>query len=58
MITALHGCSLPCFSLPCAVDVLTTGTYSRLPACIRVWFNQSVSHTSYRNDLWFSRWSL
>ena len=30
------GCSLPCFSLPCAVDVLTTGTYSRLPSCIRV----------------------
>ena len=30
------GCSLPSFSLPCAVDVLTTGTYSRLPSCIRV----------------------
>jgi mediator of RNA polymerase II transcription subunit 14 len=26
---------LPCFSLPCAIDVLTTGTYSRLPACIK-----------------------
>ena len=27
---------LPNFSLPCAIDVLTTGTYSRLPTCIRV----------------------
>jgi len=36
MMTASVGCSLPCFSLPCAVDVLTTGTYSRLPTCIRV----------------------
>ncbi|XP_064603828.1 mediator of RNA polymerase II transcription subunit 14-like [Liolophura sinensis] len=26
---------LPNFSLPCAVDVLTTGTYPRLPSCIR-----------------------
>ncbi|XP_076466284.1 mediator of RNA polymerase II transcription subunit 14-like isoform X3 [Babylonia areolata] len=26
---------LPSFSLPCAIDVLTTGTYPRLPACIR-----------------------
>ena len=27
---------LPSFSLPCAVDVLTLGTYPRLPACIKV----------------------
>lgn len=26
---------LPCFSLPYAVDVLTTGTYPRLPTCIK-----------------------
>ncbi|KAK7108033.1 mediator of RNA polymerase II transcription subunit 14-like isoform X2 [Littorina saxatilis] len=26
---------LPSFSLPCAIDVLTTGTYPRLPTCIR-----------------------
>ncbi|XP_041355183.1 mediator of RNA polymerase II transcription subunit 14-like isoform X2 [Gigantopelta aegis] len=26
---------LPCFSLPVAIDVLTTGTYPRLPTCIR-----------------------
>ncbi|KAL8611339.1 hypothetical protein ACOMHN_014394 [Nucella lapillus] len=26
---------LPSFSLPCAIDVLTTGTYPRLPSCIR-----------------------
>ena len=27
---------LPSFSIPCAIDVLTTGTYPRLPACIKV----------------------
>lgn len=27
---------LPNFHIPAAVEVLTTGTYSRLPACIRV----------------------
>ena len=27
---------LPSFSLPCAIDVLTTGTYPRLPTCIKV----------------------
>lgn len=32
--TLVHA-RLPSFSLPCAVDVLTTGTYSRLPSCIR-----------------------
>jgi len=26
---------LPNFSLPCAIDVLTLGTYPRLPTCIR-----------------------
>ncbi len=33
--TLVHA-RLPCFSLPCAIDVLTTGTYPRLPACIKV----------------------
>jgi len=32
--TLVHA-RLPSFSLPCAVDVLTTGSYPRLPACIR-----------------------
>ena len=27
---------LPSFSIPCAIDVLTTGTYPRLPTCIKV----------------------
>ncbi|GFR84683.1 mediator of RNA polymerase II transcription subunit 14 [Elysia marginata] len=31
----LASARLPSFSLPCAVDVLTTGTYPRLPTCIR-----------------------
>ena len=26
---------LPSFSIPCAIDVLTTGTYPRLPSCIK-----------------------
>ncbi len=34
--TLVHA-RLPSFSLPCAIDVLTTGTYPRLPACIKVW---------------------
>lgn len=29
---------LPSFQLPCAVEVLTLGTYSKLPTCIRVSF--------------------
>ena len=37
MVCLLGACRrLPSFSLPCAIDVLTTGTYPRLPACIRV----------------------
>ncbi|CAG5131331.1 unnamed protein product [Candidula unifasciata] len=31
----LASARLPSFSLPSAIDVLTTGTYPRLPACIR-----------------------
>ena len=40
---------LPSFSLPCAIDVLTTGTYPRLPTCIKVkcmfWF---LAHLVYQ----------
>ncbi|XP_076370105.1 mediator complex subunit 14 isoform X1 [Tachypleus tridentatus] len=32
--TLVHA-RLPSFHIPCAVDVLTLGTYSRLPTCIR-----------------------
>ncbi|CAH1798713.1 unnamed protein product [Owenia fusiformis] len=32
--TLVHA-RLPNFSLPCAIDVLTTGSYPRLPNCIR-----------------------
>jgi len=35
--TLVHA-RLPNFHIPAAVEVLTTGTYSRLPACIRVSF--------------------
>ena len=31
----LVSARLPSFSIQCAVDVLTTGTYPRLPACIK-----------------------
>ena len=33
--TLVHA-RLPNFHIPAAVEVLTTGTYSRLPVCIRV----------------------
>jgi mediator of RNA polymerase II transcription subunit 14 len=33
--TLVHA-RLPNFHIPAAVEVLTTGTYCRLPACIRV----------------------
>ena len=33
---------LPAFSIPVAVDVLTSGTYPRLPTCIRVGITLSV----------------
>lgn len=36
--TLVHA-RLPNFHIPAAVEVLTTGTYSRLPACIRVIYN-------------------
>jgi len=33
--TTLVQARLPSFQLPCAVEVLTLGTYSRMPTCIR-----------------------
>lgn len=33
--TLVHA-RLPNFHVPAAVEVLTTGTYNRLPTCIRV----------------------
>lgn len=40
--TLVHA-RLPNFHIPAAVEVLTTGTYSRLPACIRVsWFKLNI----------------
>lgn len=33
--TVVHA-RLPNFHIPAAVEILTTGSYSRLPACIRV----------------------
>lgn len=32
--TLVHA-RLPNFHIPAAVEILTTGTYSRLPSCIR-----------------------
>lgn len=40
-----YVCRLPCFSLPCAVDVLTTGAYPRLPACIKVNYGARLTLT-------------
>lgn len=40
--TFLYVIRLPSFSLPCAIDVLTTGTYPRLPTCIKVSYCFSV----------------
>lgn len=46
---------LPTFSLPCAIDVLTLGSYPRLPSCIRVsvsefvddWFMNNFAHFTH-----------
>lgn len=35
--TLVHA-RLPNFHIPAAVEILTTGTYSRLPTCIRYFF--------------------
>lgn len=43
--TLVHA-RLPNFHIPAAVEVLTTGTYSRLPACIRV-ITYDISLTIY-----------
>lgn len=39
---ALVHARLPSFAIPYAIDVLTTGSYPRLPTCIRV-NNSAVS---------------
>lgn len=36
--TLVHA-RLPNFHIPAAVEILTTGTYSRLPTCIRYGFS-------------------
>lgn len=43
--TLVHA-RLPNFHIPAAVEVLTTGTYSRLPSCIRVGIIFSTSKVS------------
>lgn len=44
---------LPNFHIPAAVEVLTTGTYSRLPACIRekIVPPDPITNTEKRNTL-------
>lgn len=44
--TLVHA-RLPNFHIPAAVEVLTTGTYSRLPACIRVIHNFNFFISNY-----------
>jgi Mediator complex subunit MED14. len=47
--TVVHA-RLPNFHIPAAVEVLTTGSYSRLPACIRVILLFSFRlHATYLN---------
>lgn len=45
---ALVHARLPSFAIPFAIDVLTTGSYPRLPTCIRVslFLNLSAFHNS------------
>lgn len=44
---ALVHARLPSFAIPFAIDVLTTGSYPRLPTCIRVssqtWFSAALN---------------
>lgn len=40
--TLVHA-RLPNFHVPAAIEVLTTGTYSRLPSCIRYDFSGKYS---------------
>ena len=53
--TLVHA-RLPAFSVPVAVDVLTSGTYPRLPTCIRVIYKElnswcvRVIHGIYTNQ--------
>lgn len=47
---------LPTFSLPCAIDVLTLGSYPRLPSCIRVSFHclQCISRKSSLSSVYIT----
>lgn len=40
--TLVHA-RLPNFHIPAAIEILTTGTYTRLPACIRYDFSNKFS---------------
>lgn len=51
---ALVHARLPSFAIPFAIDVLTTGSYPRLPACIRVSFLLSQQmNILHKNDTFF-----
>lgn len=41
--TLVHA-RLPNFHIPAAVEILTTGTYSRLPSCIRYVVTHTHTH--------------
>lgn len=47
--TLVHA-RLPNFHIPAAVEILTTGTYSRLPSCIR-YVMTSLAHTFPANSV-------
>ena len=47
--TLVHA-RLPNFHIPAAVEVLTTGSYSRLPACIKVIADYFMKHNGKRSD--------
>lgn len=46
--TLVHA-RLPNFHIPAAVEILTTGTYSRLPTCIRYHFAHSMPMANHMN---------
>jgi len=48
--TLVHA-RLPNFHIPAAVEVLTTGTYGRLPACIRVSMHEKKNIYIQKYDL-------
>lgn len=46
---ALVHARLPSFAIPYAIDVLTTGSYPRLPTCIRV--NNATIHWGWGGEI-------